>query len=98
MPLGRFLTVVMSCCYIETLLVKKEKPDKFWDLRIFTVVSAEPLYPLTLDRGRTVCILNVLPQNDCRIIVIPQLKRVDAQACFSNVHSTIFYYRQSPPI
>ena len=44
----------MRCCYIETFLVIKEKPDKFWDFRILTVISGEPLYPLTLDRGRTV--------------------------------------------
>ena len=44
----------MRCCYIETFLVTKEKPDEFWDFRIMTVISGELLYPLTLDRGRTV--------------------------------------------
>ena len=44
-------------CYIETLQIQviKEKPEMFWDLRMLTVTSGEPLYPLTLDRSSTVC-------------------------------------------
>ena len=33
-----------------------KKPKKFWDLKMLSVISGKPLYPLPLGRGSTVFI------------------------------------------
>ena len=55
----------MKDCYTKRAVIQKKvingKPDKFWDFRMSTVISGEPLYSLTLDRGRTVYVMHSMP-------------------------------------
>ena len=74
----------MRCYYIETLQVIKEKLDKFWDLKMLTVISGEPLYPLMLDRGRTVLFFSQAVEYFAEWSLSP------TNSAFQRVHTGVF--------